>query len=225
MVLIVFASVLVNASQKDKKMPSSHRVAAQKQAMLEFISKKKFLPEGMYTGVSNESDRLNYELLLNDMARRLMAFSDKKIQKQKLFDEFKSVYPNFENSDTEDREKALSYFEELMLIFGLKSSDGLLNKLLYGFDPQQTPEERNKEALTLMSDSEREFAKKLGGLTVDSAASELTNILGTPMVNQANIKAWAIGEKAEDMISLTEMNGKFVITWMAKGRFMFGRVL
>ena len=37
--------------------------------------------------------------------------------------------------DTEDRERVCHYFEELMDIVGLQSSDGLLNNFMYGFDP------------------------------------------------------------------------------------------
>jgi len=38
--------------------------------------------------------------------------------------------------DTEDRERVCSYFEELMDIVGLESSDGHLNNFMYGFDPK-----------------------------------------------------------------------------------------
>lgn len=39
--------------------------------------------------------------------------------------------------DTEDRERVCSYFEELMDIVGLESSDGHLNNFMYGFDPSK----------------------------------------------------------------------------------------
>ncbi|MGE9310817.1 DUF4844 domain-containing protein [Niabella sp. CJ426] len=37
--------------------------------------------------------------------------------------------------DTTDREMVCSYYENLMDIVGLESSEGLLNTWLYGFDP------------------------------------------------------------------------------------------
>jgi hypothetical protein len=40
--------------------------------------------------------------------------------------------------DTEDRERVCHYFEELMDIVGLESSDGLLNNFMYGFDPSKS---------------------------------------------------------------------------------------
>ena len=38
--------------------------------------------------------------------------------------------------DTEDREKICNYIEELMDIVHLESSNGQLNKFMYGFDPK-----------------------------------------------------------------------------------------
>ena len=46
-------------------------------------------------------------------------------------DRFSDIYIDL---DTEDRERVCSYFEELMDIVGLESSDGLLNDFMYGFD-------------------------------------------------------------------------------------------
>ena len=39
--------------------------------------------------------------------------------------------------DTEDRERVCTYFEELMDIVGLESSNGQLNRFMYGFDPNE----------------------------------------------------------------------------------------
>ncbi|WKW46166.1 DUF4844 domain-containing protein [Myroides sp. JBRI-B21084] len=50
----------------------------------------------------------------------------------KGLDRFKSIYLEI---DTEDRERVCAYFEELMDIVGLESSDGQLNNFMYGFDP------------------------------------------------------------------------------------------
>lgn len=37
--------------------------------------------------------------------------------------------------DTEDRERICHYFEELMDLVGLDSSEGMLNNFMYGFNP------------------------------------------------------------------------------------------
>jgi hypothetical protein len=47
----------------------------------------------------------------------------------------KRFYDIYLKLDTEDRERICSYFEELMDIVGLESSNGQLNKFMYEFDP------------------------------------------------------------------------------------------
>lgn len=49
-----------------------------------------------------------------------------------VLDEFEKTYAFFEEADTEDRERVLSYFEDIMDAVGMESSDGTLNRLLYG---------------------------------------------------------------------------------------------
>ena len=44
--------------------------------------------------------------------------------------------------NTEDRERVCSYFEELMDIVGLESSNGQLNKFMYEFDPNELIKEK-----------------------------------------------------------------------------------
>lgn len=40
-----------------------------------------------------------------------------------------------ERLDTEDKERVCEYYEEMMDIVELDSSEGILNSWLYGFDP------------------------------------------------------------------------------------------
>lgn len=47
-------------------------------------------------------------------------------------DRFSEIYLEI---DTENRERICAYFEELMDIVGLESSNGLLNNFMYDFDP------------------------------------------------------------------------------------------
>lgn len=51
---------------------------------------------------------------------------------KKSLDRFSEIYIDL---DTEDRERVCFYFEQLMDIVGLESSDGHLNEFMYGFDP------------------------------------------------------------------------------------------
>ena len=62
--------------------------------------------------------------------------TDKEYQNaiKKGLERFSEIYPDI---DTEDRERICAYFEEIMDIIGLESSDGLLNDFMYDFEPTQ----------------------------------------------------------------------------------------
>lgn len=114
----------------------------------EFIAKKKFFPENLYPGIRDEKMRPIYTEKINQVASDFKNVAesenptDKKYQdKIKIgLSRFEDVYLKLE---TEDRERVCTYIEELMDIVGLESSNGQLNKFMYGFDPMEmTKEER-----------------------------------------------------------------------------------
>lgn len=94
---------------------------------------------GFYGGLSNNGLRLLLNNIMNESANRFIGIvkmdghgSDyiqamsgglKKIDEAKLL------------LDTTDREMVCSYYENLMDLVNLESSEGLLNTWLYGFDP------------------------------------------------------------------------------------------
>ena len=53
---------------------------------------------------------------------------------KKGLNRFSEIYLDI---DTENRERVCGYFEELMDIVELESSDGQLNNFMYGFDPTE----------------------------------------------------------------------------------------
>jgi hypothetical protein len=55
-----------------------------------------------------------------------------KPSKKFVLAEFSRTMSEFEAVDTEDREQLLRYLEEIMDILGIASSDGLLNRWMYG---------------------------------------------------------------------------------------------
>ena len=215
----------VIAGEPIQEMTVSENNSPQKQAVLAFIAKKKFLAEGNYPGATNELDRSRFESLVNALATRLIPIADKPEPKAKLFNEFKSAFPAFEYADTEERERGLDYFEELMGILGVESSDGVLNKLLYGFDPSQSVDAGNQEAIASMSEPEKVFERELASLNQQSALEFLTTTLGKPSFNQANTYIWLRDDSPDQSFSLTVDHGKSVLVWMRKGRFMYSRAL
>jgi len=107
----------------------------------QFKKEPKFEAEskGIFNGLAKPKLKPKLTELLNQTADDFISTtknnpSDKKYQDdiRKGLSRFNSFYLDL---DTEDREKVCSYFEELMDCVGLQSSDGALNKWLYGFDP------------------------------------------------------------------------------------------
>lgn len=108
----------------------------------EFKKKEKFVQDTaiFYPGIGDTSMRPLLTEKINlaaddfeSLAKKGNA-SDKEYQdKIKIgLQRFADIYINL---DTEDRERVCHYFEELMDIVGLESSDGHLNNFMYGFDP------------------------------------------------------------------------------------------
>jgi hypothetical protein len=108
----------------------------------EFIAKKKFVSENYYPGIADEKIRPILTEKINQVASdfKTVAESDKpndKKYQEKIgigLSRFAEIYLDL---DTEDRERVCSYFEELMDIVELESSNGQLNKFMYGFDPNE----------------------------------------------------------------------------------------
>ena len=92
---------------------------------------------GLYTGVHNEAERLRAEGAINALIDRLEREVSAHPTKRFVLGAFSRTLSQIELSDTEDRERACAYLEQIMDIVGLKSSDGLLNRWLYGFDPRR----------------------------------------------------------------------------------------
>lgn len=106
----------------------------------DFIAKQKFVEEGFYAGIAEEKLRPIFTEKINLAAEDFqnVAISpnpsnEKYLEAIKIgLSRFSEIYMEL---DTEDRERVCVYFEELMNIVGLESSNGQLNMFMYGFDP------------------------------------------------------------------------------------------
>jgi Domain of unknown function (DUF4844) len=102
-----------------------------------FKQKEKFIedPQILYPGIMDEkmrpllSEKINLAAEDFKEVMRSPKATDKKYQEKiKIgLNRFSGIY-----LDTEDKERVCGYFEELMDIVGLESSDGLLMEFLYG---------------------------------------------------------------------------------------------
>jgi hypothetical protein len=100
-------------------------------------TEKKFVEEHLYPGAPDEKTRLRCESWINDLLERLLLNIEQNPRKDFVMSEFIEALVNFGDEDTEEREQACGYLEQIMTIVGIESSDGKLNQWLYGFDPNQ----------------------------------------------------------------------------------------
>ncbi|TRZ43980.1 DUF4844 domain-containing protein [Robertkochia solimangrovi] len=109
----------------------------------DFIAKEKFIRESsqpFYPGIRDEKMRPTYSTKINQVAESFRSVAESaEPTEQKYLEEIRKGLLRFEELylelDTEDRERVCSYFEELMDIVELASSNGQLNNFMYGFDP------------------------------------------------------------------------------------------
>tara|TARA_R110000796_G_C14365157_1_gene413301 strand:+ start:129 stop:575 length:447 start_codon:yes stop_codon:yes gene_type:complete len=113
----------------------------------EFIAKKKFVEENFYPGIEDEKMRPIFTEKINEIATDFKTVAESKKPTDKKYQEkigiglsrFAKIYLEL---DTEDRERVCTYIEELMDIVELESSNGQLNKFMYGFDPNELIKEK-----------------------------------------------------------------------------------
>ncbi|MBU2928335.1 DUF4844 domain-containing protein [Winogradskyella psychrotolerans] len=114
---------------------------------VEFIAKKKFVEENFYPGIADEKMRPIFTEKINQIAADFKTVAESEKPTDKNYQEkigiglsrFADIYLEL---DTEDRERVCTYIEELMDIVELESSNGKLNKFMYGFDPNELIKEK-----------------------------------------------------------------------------------
>jgi len=231
LVSIVFSSALtfclevgaVSNETPGRSVPMSV-VSDTRQALERFLALPKFREEGLYRPPS-EAARLEYEARVNALANRLLARLSALPSKAEVLDEFKSTMKEFENAGSEDRDQLLRYIENIMDIFGIQSSDGLLNKWRYGFDPNQTQEEQNADALAQMTASERALLVKLESVQKETALAAMIQLLGSPSMSSAGMHTWFLDKDHSSAVSLGSRSGAQIIIWLCTGRFSYARKL
>lgn len=196
-----------------------------KHALLQFIAKKKFVEERFYPGATNEADRLRFEAKINDLARVLSELPPANQTKATVLAMFQPAMTEFEDADSQERDRFLSYLEELMDIFGIESSDGLLNKWRYGFDPTESIETANAKAIAVMTPDERDLLARLKDVSAADALVVLTSVLGPPSAEATVARIWYLKPDASSAIGLSSQAGATVLTWIAKNRFSYSRRL
>lgn len=215
--LLSAASLNVWANPTGQGMTPDDR----KQALDRFIAKKKFVREPFYLVDLDEADRLKYEAWVNQLARSLRKLAPSRQIKPVVLERFKPVMKKFENTESEDQDRFLGYLEELMDIFGIESSDGLLSKWRYGHDMTQEIKARdaqlqalNAQALAAMTPDERALLERLHAMTKAEAEETLRSLFGAPVFEGEGGKMWsATATDRSSTLSLLDRWGSVFLIW------------
>ena len=137
-VLFIFVTLELVSSCAQNKVKMDIPKNANK-LFKEFIEKDKFIKEKTYPGISDEKLRPILTKKINEVAIEFQKIAESKYPTKedylKVIKSGLTKFPELEiGYDSEDRERICSYFEELMDIIKLDSSNGLLNKFYYGFN-------------------------------------------------------------------------------------------
>lgn len=226
--LLSAASLNVWANPTGQGMTRDDR----RQALDRFIAKKKFVREPIYLVDLDEADRLKYEAWVNQLARSLRKLAPSRQTKLVVLEKFKPVLKKFEDTEEEDQDRFLGYLEELMDIFGIESSDGLLSTWRYGYDMTEEikaheaqVQARNAQALAAMTAEERALLERLKDMTKANAEQTLRSVLGAPVVEYEDGKTWLLSTPDSDSsLGLVMGWGAMIFIWQFRGH-TYGRRL
>lgn len=92
----------------------------------------------MYPGAMNEETKDAMSKILHTSIGAIIDITEKNPAKENVLKQIKKDLDIFEDLglDTEDREMVCVYYNDILEILDIESSDGLLNSWLYGFDPE-----------------------------------------------------------------------------------------
>ncbi len=198
------------------------RIAARRDALHRFIARTKFEREFPYPGARNEAERKAFESSVNDLALRLIDRLEGGLLKDDVLNEFKPTLALFEREDSDDKDRMLEYLEDIMDIFEIESSDGMLSNWRYGFNTTTTADVRNAQAVATMSQEEKQILGRLTRMKAASALTSMTEIFGQPTATTpGGATIWIRGAKAETTIGLTKAGGQTTLVWMSEGRFTY----
>lgn len=220
---LVLSALLYAASVHVWANPAGQASTAEdrRQALDRFIAKKKFVNEPFYRVDLDEADRLRYEAWVNRLARSLRKLPPSRQTKPVVLGMFKPVMKRFEATEGEDQDRFLGYLEELMDIFGIESSDGLLSTWRHGHDMSAEMKAReaqmqalNAQALAAMTPDERALLDRLQAMTKADAEQTLRSLFGAPVSEGEGSQTWSatLAERTSSL-SLVERWGSVILIW------------
>lgn len=190
------------------------------------------MKEPFYLVDLDEADRLKYEAWVNQLARSLRKLPPSRQTKPVVLGMFKPVMKKFDTAEGEDQDRFLGYLDELMEIFGVESSDGLLSTWRYGYD--RTAEMKaheaqlqalNAQALAAMTPDERALLERLQDMTKANAEETLRSLLGAPVFETDTGPMWSLTTPDRtSTLGLVKHWGSVAFIWQVR-EFTYARRL
>ena len=118
---------------KEHQLPNGQKIITQLNSLK---VKKKFNEELtlFYPGAPDEITRVKAESAINNAIEQLISLSNEKITEQQFWSVLESTARQLSDMDSEEIDRGFKYFEEIMDIYNIESSDGRLNEWRYGLD-------------------------------------------------------------------------------------------
>ena len=86
-----------------------------------------------YPGAASEATRASAQAVVDDLIHRLIVQLPSNPRRSTVLSTIKHALPGFADFDSEERDRALLYVQQVMDITGVRSSGELLNVWRYGF--------------------------------------------------------------------------------------------
>lgn len=136
--LLLFTSLLFIGCGTDgaRMLPDEPEIIS---ALITLKEKKKFVKDMalFYSGAPDEITRTKAEKIINGALNELIAASEKGVSEEKFWAILESAARHLSKMDSEENDRGLTYMEEIMDIYEIKSSGGRLNDWRYGFNPNK----------------------------------------------------------------------------------------
>jgi hypothetical protein len=132
--LIAALSALLLPACSSKTQHSMHAPAAAVSQLQAFKAQAKFDADSLYTGAWPAEIRPVLNAVLNQSADEFIRITAAQPTQEQYLQALAAGLAQIDADelDTEDRERVAAQYQELMDIVGLPSSDGQLNKFVYG---------------------------------------------------------------------------------------------
>jgi hypothetical protein len=134
-IFLILILIISGCENTEEKMISN---TAEIITALNMLKQENKFSEGItffYPGAPNEEIRLEAESILNDAISKLMDQPSSMFSENSFWAILEVAAIKYSNMDSEEIDRALTYMEDIMDIYGIESSEGRLNEWRYGFNP------------------------------------------------------------------------------------------